>query len=430
MLRDKLKNFSILFVEDEPEVRESLYALLKIWTPNVYTAADGEEGLTLYREMSPDIIITDIRMPVMDGLEMIDTIRKENSELPIIVTTAFDDKEYLLQSIKQQVNGYLLKPVEKKELKRLLETIAKLLLFDREQRILQTMIDTDDTIIVAFSQNEILYTNHTFFDYFQLPGTGNDEAEDEKKKFDAFCTLFLNQDEQEMLAQHSCGEVIVPLLEKESHSRVLRIREVHSGALRTFSINLSTVHEKSDIHLLRLIDITDLEAEKNSYKTIAQEDRLTGVFNRAKFDEFVEHEIAKFKRYGEEVSLIICDIDHFKQVNDTYGHITGDNVLKSVANVMKEHIRETDILARWGGEEFVILLPNTPLQSAISVAEKIRCDIELTTFETVGRITLSCGVSEIKSGDSEESWFKRSDHALYEAKKAGRNRVVHIDNDP
>lgn len=158
----------------------------------------------------------------------------------------------------------------------------------------------------------------------------------------------------------------------------------------------------------------------------ASVDTLTRVFNRNKFNDFIAKELAEFRRYSKVSSMIICDIDHFKNVNDKYGHLIGDEVLKAVAVEIKSSLRDSDILARWGGEEFVILLPNTPQNNALFVAEKILKAISAKKFSVVEHVTISCGVSEVSSNDTLDIWFQRVDDALYKAKESGRNRVVCI----
>ncbi|MBN2221321.1 MAG: diguanylate cyclase, partial [Vallitaleaceae bacterium] len=152
-------------------------------------------------------------------------------------------------------------------------------------------------------------------------------------------------------------------------------------------------------------------------------DSLTGIYNRSRFDEVIHEEIERNNRYGENVSLMIFDLDFFKRVNDTFGHDVGDQVLIEVAETVKKEIRVTDIFARWGGEEFAILMPHTDSESGMHVAEKVRLSIAAIVHEEVGRVTASFGVSEYITGESYVDWFKRVDIALFEAKGKGRNRV-------
>ena len=157
---------------------------------------------------------------------------------------------------------------------------------------------------------------------------------------------------------------------------------------------------------------------------LATIDRLTGIYNRHYFDNIIIDEINRSLRYNEELSMIMFDLDHFKRVNDTWGHDIGDEVLKNTARIVETHIRKSDIFARWGGEEFVILMPNTNSGGAFILAEKIRLALEEYNHSLAGIVTASFGVAEYVASDSSTDWFKSADTALFEAKKSGRNKVV------
>ena len=166
-------------------------------------------------------------------------------------------------------------------------------------------------------------------------------------------------------------------------------------------------------------DITD----KKRIELLSVTDQLTGIYNRRKFELELEHELSRASRYENSLTLIVIDIDLFKQVNDTYGHQVGDKVLISVANLIKDNIRRSDILARWGGEEFIIMSTQTALAGALTLAEKVRGLLASCKMDVVGCITASFGVAEYRQNESTESLFKRADTLLYKAKEAGRNRV-------
>lgn len=168
-----------------------------------------------------------------------------------------------------------------------------------------------------------------------------------------------------------------------------------------------------------------MNKERADYRIrmIAMTDRLTGIWNRVRLEEEVKLEIAKYDRYGHPISLIILDLDNFKQINDKFGHVTGDLILKEFCVVVENCIRTTDILARWGGEEFVVLLPNSGFTHAISLAERIRAAVENHEFNHGLRITTSAGFSTCHPTDSWSSWLERADKALYQAKALGRNCV-------
>jgi diguanylate cyclase (GGDEF)-like protein len=155
---------------------------------------------------------------------------------------------------------------------------------------------------------------------------------------------------------------------------------------------------------------------------LATHDPLTGVFNRRKLNELTAAEISRAQRYAQPLSLFILDIDHFKLVNDRHGHEAGDVVLVDLAVLLRAGIRATDSLARWGGEEFVVLSPAIGLPETATLAERLRTAVSRHPF-AVGQVTASFGVADFHSGDTADSLFARADQALYRAKDAGRDRV-------
>ncbi|MFI9651258.1 diguanylate cyclase [Guyparkeria halopsychrophila] len=172
------------------------------------------------------------------------------------------------------------------------------------------------------------------------------------------------------------------------------------------------------------LDIAKQKKLERSLEREATTDSLTGISNRQRFDTEMEHALARHARYGTQTALAMIDLDHFKPVNDTYGHDVGDQTLVDLTKRLAEEIREPDFLARWGGEEFVVLLPETGPSEAFRMAERLRRRIEVEPFPGVGALTISLGITNFQSGDTPNTLLKRVDTALYEAKRAGRNRVV------
>ena len=165
-------------------------------------------------------------------------------------------------------------------------------------------------------------------------------------------------------------------------------------------------------------------SDKKHIEVLSETDRLTGLPNRLKLDETFEHEIARAKRYGHPLSVIIFDIDHFKQVNDSHGHQKGDEVLVGLSWLIQAHIRSADILGRWGGEEFMIVCPETNLEGAGVFAEHLRDAVATHDFAEIGHLAASFGVTEMRPDDSEDDMIHRADAALYRAKQDGGNRVA------
>ena len=167
----------------------------------------------------------------------------------------------------------------------------------------------------------------------------------------------------------------------------------------------------------------ELESKNRLLQQVASVDALTGLKNRYSYNLRIMEEIDRAKRYGTQLSLLLIDMDHFKRINDTYGHQAGDDVIRTVASTLQSIIRKVDALARWGGEEFVVLLPGIGLKDANTVAEKLREKVASVVHFDKEVITVSIGVSSFTSQDTLESWFDRTDKALYHAKQEGRNRV-------
>jgi len=158
-------------------------------------------------------------------------------------------------------------------------------------------------------------------------------------------------------------------------------------------------------------------------KEIAYTDSLTDIYNRLHFNRLLDAETDKVKRYGGQLSIIFFDIDHFKQINDTHGHPTGDVILKEIAQVISKANRSSDVFARYGGEEFIILASSTNNEGAVEHAQRLRQDIEQHRFQ-IGRVTASFGVATFDAtSDDQETLLERADQALYQAKSAGRNCV-------
>lgn len=178
---------------------------------------------------------------------------------------------------------------------------------------------------------------------------------------------------------------------------------------------------RHDVTVLKELEST---LDKLTEVTIkSHTDTLTGIYNRSKLNETLDAEIRRAERYGSSFSVAIMDVDHFKAINDNYGHLEGDEVLKGMAKILANKTRKNDVVGRWGGEEFVMIFTDSSAEQTANRCDKIRHWIELHNFGTVPRVTASFGVSEYVKGDTIESLIARADKALYNAKEGGRNRV-------
>lgn len=197
------------------------------------------------------------------------------------------------------------------------------------------------------------------------------------------------------------------------------------------SVTIGPIREKDNTpsHAFIIVqDVTEMAAYERKLHDMSIKDGLTGVYNRRYLETRLKEEFDRHKRYCHALSVILFDIDHFKSVNDTYGHQFGDFVLKNVASTALETLRRNDIMARYGGEEFCCILPETTLNNAVIIAERMRMNIESKEnkfHDTSAKVTVSLGVSELcEVMDTHEALLKKADEALYTAKHDGRNRVV------
>ncbi|TPW12396.1 MAG: diguanylate cyclase, partial [Halothiobacillaceae bacterium] len=198
-------------------------------------------------------------------------------------------------------------------------------------------------------------------------------------------------------------------------------------------------HQEADTRLAQLNErLQSLEHETATLRGRIREQRdqalrdaLTGINNRLAYDERIEQEYGRWKRFREPISLLVWDVDHFKKINDTFGHQAGDKVLMAIAKLFVAQIREADFVARYGGEEFVVLATGATSATALILAEKLRQKIESSQFkhgDVLVPVTVSCGIAEFSEGLSVEEIFAEADRALYHAKQQGRNRCLRVED--
>lgn len=438
MNKEILKNISVLYVEDENDVREFTAKLLSSLLKKVYVAQDGLRGLETFEENKDeiDLVISDINMPKLDGLSMCEAIKKIKSEVPLVITSAHNDNSFLKKAIEIGVNNYAMKPID---LYQLVESIIKAMepiilkrqlielnsslksKIEQEVNKIKSILDAQDNIIIVTNKEEITNVNKKFLDFFGV--VDFDEFILTKKNiFDFFQEEFGFISKEQINKQESWIKYIKDLQEID---RIVKIKSPTEEE-KVFTINVDYYEQKNDYYVFSLTDITKFKEKSNILEYQASHDKLTGLFNRNRFDEIYSKEIKRAKRYNNDLSIIIFDIDDFKIINDTYGHLIGDDVLKDMAKIALSSVREQDINIRWGGEEFLILLPQTNLLGAIAVANKVRTSIEKHLFTSKSlKITASFGVAQFTNGDNDENTIiSKADTLLYEAKRTGKNKVM------
>ncbi len=183
------------------------------------------------------------------------------------------------------------------------------------------------------------------------------------------------------------------------------------------------ISKYEDTFIVTLNDVTQMVEYERKLIEMSLTDHLTGLKNRRALEDILSMEMEIARRYNRPLSFALIDVDFFKKINDNYGHDVGDEVLKKLARILKSELRSPDVVGRWGGEEFALIIPETNIEGAKVLCERLRKRVEETTFDKVGKVTVSIGVTQFKKEDTMQSFIKRADDALYEAKERGRNRV-------
>lgn len=285
----------------------------------------------------------------------------------------------------------------------------------RDKEYYQKIINGSSNIIYINNLLETIEVNKTFFKYFKE----FQSFEEFKDEHTCVSEYFLQEDGCLTRKMDSLNWLDYLMLHRgEKNSVKMEL----SGEIKYFSISASLISEEKKHYAIIMSDITEQETYKKELEYLTITDTLTGIGNRRYFHNKMLEECSRASRYKYPFSLILFDIDYFKQVNDKYGHNVGDEVLKEYSNLIAPMLRENDIFCRIGGEEFVVLLPHVDSMGAQKIAEKLRVAIEES--QKIVPITMSFGVTQYISGEDEESVFKRVDKALYNAKESGRNMVV------
>ena len=219
---------------------------------------------------------------------------------------------------------------------------------------------------------------------------------------------------------------MVNLLEYQAERSIYQFRNMIFimlfFAFLLVGLNIFLIFRPMQRFISRSID--EIKESQERIEKLAMTDELTGLYNRKYLNSVVYRTINHADRQGHDISILLLDLDHFKRVNDNFGHPVGDSVLTSIAELVKRALRDSDLPVRMGGEEFVVLLLETEIEQALTIAERIRSSIENYNFEVAGKLTVSIGVSQRSRGESFELWYSRTDIALYDAKEQGRNRVI------
>ena len=427
MEKDYLKELRILFLENREYIHNangainSHYYLLHERVKDIRLTACDENTVREVGEYKPDLIILNLSRTGESGVQAYREIC-EKCNIPTVAIIESGQCIWLEELMNTQIETFIKLPQSDEAfLEQLHETARRL--FNREMvkqqfEIFMSILNALPNFLLITDKKRIDYLNSPFLKFLGYTET-EDMARDGKTLDDFLLpkpqAFYVGRVFEEWIADliaHPDLEFVVYMRGKEP-----LVREYNSYVVLCRHI------PQIDRYMLIFNDVTLIETVKSLYHDLSVKDSLTRIYNREKFGEELNKEIERAKRYKHKLTLIMLDIDDFKQVNDRFGHLAGDRVLIEFVQTIRECIRTVDVFARYGGEEFVLLLPETPIENAYGVAERLRTRVSQRIFDSIEKLSCSFGVAEYNSGESGDSFINRADELLYRAKSGGKNRV-------
>jgi len=449
----------VLVVDDIPANVKLLEAKLGAEYFDVVTAGSGPARLKKVEEEKPDIILLDVMMPGMDGFEVCQRIKSNpaTAHLPVIMVTALDQVSDRVQGLEAGADDFLTKPVNDVALFARVRSLVRLKTMVDELRLRQA---TGESMGLAEGNENAFLEN---------PGRGRILVVEDREQSALRIAETLSRDHDvevvgdvnEALIRTKGGDydLVIPSLSLDRQDGLRFCATLRSLDVTRQTPLLTIVDEGDMKRLVRALDIgvndylmrpverselvarvrTQLRRKRYADRLrhslqlsleMAITDQLTGLFNRRYMSRHLGTLISNAANTGKPVSFLILDIDFFKKINDTYGHDVGDDVLREFANRVSHNVRGIDLACRYGGEEFVVVMPDTDMTFAYMVAERLRQSVADIPFKISVppcqlTVTISIGVTASEgSADTAEALLRRADQALYRAKRDGRNRVV------
>jgi two-component system cell cycle response regulator len=448
----------VLVVDDVPANVKLLEARLSAEYFDVLTAMSGEEALAVCERAECDIVLLDVMMPDMDGFEVCRRLKAgvTTHHIPVVMVTALDQPSDRVRGLQAGADDFLTKPVSDVALIARVRSLARLKLMTDELRM-RAVTSRDigiesperEAVVEAGRDGRILIVDDRASSYRHIAAmlagehSADIEADPSAGLFHAaegnYDLLIVSLGLENFDGLRLCSQVrsldrtrnvpILAIADAENSSRLVRALEigVNDYLSRPIDKNELLARVRTQIrkkrYTERLRDNVQMSIE------MAITDALTGLYNRRYMETHVGSLVEQARSRGKPLTVLVLDIDYFKSINDTHGHDAGDDVLREFALRIRKSIRGIDLACRYGGEEFVVVMPETDLAVATMVAERLRRRIASEPFPIQQgarsiEVTISIGIAGLGGADNAASVLKRADQALYRAKRDGRNRVV------
>ena len=446
----------ILVVDDVEANVRLLEAKLTIEYYDVMTCQDGATAVRLAASEQPDIILLDVMMPGMDGFETCRRLKAdpETRHIPVVLVTALDGREDKIKGLDAGADDFLTKPLDDVVLFARVRSLTRLKLVmdelrEREESGRKMGVTTDGAGRLRGSGGRVLIVDDNERQANRIAEELSREHRPviERDPQTALVTarglidlMIVNIaadtfDGLRLVAQARSLEAtrhlpILAVVEPSERPRLIKALELGVNDILTRPVDPEELAARARTQVRRK-RYTDFLREKLDYSLeMAVTDALTGLHNRRYMAGQLQAFMQRANHGGDTVSVLVLDIDHFKAVNDGFGHDAGDEVLQEFAVRLATNVRAVDLPCRFGGEEFVVVMPDTKLEDAHRIADRIRRDVGSAPFRVMGgrehlTVTISVGVAaSLGAGDTPEALLKRADEGVYEAKATGRNRVI------